>query len=210
MKTTTLLFILLISTSCFAQITYSTRCEIKNGTAYGYVDNLGTYVNDVGNVFTINGTVWFHFYDNTGRFIKSEDEQEWKFISYRSSEEIEHTTAPLNSNQCHFDIKEAIKEETNQDATKGVTPNVSNEPYSTSCELKNGVAYGYVHNRDDSFQINGTVWFHFYDCNGKFIESEDEQESENVWSKSTEEIEHTTAPSRACKCTFDVKEAVKK
>jgi hypothetical protein len=203
MKTTTLLFIFFFATASFAQTNYSTRCEIKKGTAYGYVDNFGS-------TFQIDGTVWFHFYDSTGRFIKSEDEQESESVTFKSSEEIEHTTAPLNANQCHFDIKEAIKEESNQDVTKGLTPNFSSESYSTSCELKNGVAYGYVHNRDDSFQINGTVWFHFYDCNGKFIESEDEQETEHVWLKSTEEIEHTTAPSRACKCTFDVKEAVEK
>lgn len=203
MKTITLLFILFFSTTGFAQANYTTRCEIKNGTAYGYVDNLGSS-------FQIDGTVWFHFYDNTGRFIKSKNEQESEFITFKSSEEIENTSVPLSATQCHFDIKEAIKDESNQDVKKGLTSNFSNESYSTSCELKNGVAYGYVHNRDDSFQIDGTVWFHFYDCNGRFIESEDELESEHVWSKSTEEIEHTTAPSRACKCTFDVKEAVGK
>lgn len=203
MKTTTLFFILFFATTCLAQTNYSTRCEIKNGTAYGYVDNFG-------NTFQINGTVWFHFYDNSGRFIKSENEQELETISFKSVEEVEHTTTPLNATQCYFDIKEAVKEEINQDVTQGLTTNFSNESYSTSCELKNGIAYGYVHNRTESFQINGTVWFHFYDCNGKFIKSKDEQETEHVWLKSTEEIEHTTAPTRACKCTFDVKEATKK
>lgn len=203
MKTITLLFILFFSTTGFAQENYTTRCEIKNGNAFGYVNHM---VRD----FPIDGTVWFHFYDNNGRFIKSQEEQKSIHISAELNE-IEQTTAPLNAKQCYFDIKNAIKTENNQDFSKEPLFDSSNESYITSCEIIKDVAYGYVHNHDKSFQISGTVWFHFYDCNfGRLIESEDEYESEFVSSKSIEEIEHTKAPVRACYCTFDVKEAVKK
>lgn len=196
MKKFTTICLLCFSLHSLAQ--YTTRCEIKNGEAYGYVDNLGTS-------FQIDGTVWFHFYDDTGRFIESEDEQEYEFVTFKSSEEIEHTRIPLNANQCFFDIKEAIKEENYHKNSNGPSFNPYTSTYSTSCEIKDGVAHGYVNNRDDSFYIEDTVWFHFYDCNGNFIESEDEHEIELVWSKSIEEIEHTEAPSEACSCTFEVK-----
>lgn len=198
MKKITLFSLLALSLNSFAQVSYSTRCVIKDGTAYGYVDNLGTS-------FTINGTVWFHFYDDSGRFMESEDEHEYELVTFKSSEEIEQTNLPLNANQCFFDIKDAIKEENYNHNANGPAFNPYTSDYSTSCEIKDGVAHGYVNNRGDGFFIDETVWFHFYDCNGNFIESNDEFESEHVWSKSIEEIEHTDAPSRACSCAFEVK-----
>lgn len=199
-----LLFAVTITITGFAQVSYTTSCEIKNGTAYGYVHNLREH-------FEIDGTVWFYFYDTTGRFISSEDEYEYEYVSSRSTEEIEYTTAPGGTCSCIFDIKEAIK--TPQAAAPAPTPvpaTPKTPTYTTSCEIKNGTAYGYVNNLRESFEIDGKVWFYFYDAQGNVLDSEDEYEYEYVSSQSTEEIEYTTAPARACSCQFDVAGAIKK
>lgn len=206
------LFTVFISASCFGQVSYTTSCEIRNGTGYGSVNNHK-------DAFDIDGTVWFYFYDSTGTLIGSEDEYEYEYVSARSTEEIEYTTAPTNACKCTFDVSSAAKVQNSfqpssspQAATTGpvITPsNLNGVSYTTTCKITNGTAYGYVNNLKTAFEIDGKVWFHFYDSNGRFIDSEDEYEAENISSQSTEEIEHTTAPTNACKCTFDVTAAIK-
>lgn len=207
-----LLFTATLAITGFSQVSYTTSCEIKNGTAYGYVHNQKGY-------FDIDGNVWFHFFDSTGRFLSSEDEYEYEFVSSRCTEEIEHTTAPRNACKCTFDVASAIKVQNvsqqpyaPQAAVPGpiVTPaNLNGVSFTTTCKITNGTAYGYVNNLNNSFDIDGKVWFHFYDSTGRFMSSEDEYEAEYVSSQSTEEIEYTTAPRGACNCTFEVNEAIK-
>lgn len=198
-----ILICLLISIKSFAQVSYSTLCKIKDGRAYGYVNNYE-------NSFEINGNVWFHFYDTQGRLIDSEDEYEYEYVSAKSSEEIEYTNAPTNACSCFFDVKTATTEGNHQNAFNQPTHEFEKESYSTTCEIRNGTAYGYVNNYENSFEISGDVWFHFYDANGRLIGSEDEYEYEYVSARSWEEIEYTTAPTDACKCDFDVKKAIKR
>jgi hypothetical protein len=210
------LLTVLIIIPCSGQVSYTTSCEIRNGTAYGYVHNHK-------NSFEINGNVWFHFYDSTGRFLNSEDEYEYEYVSSQSSEEVEYTSAPTGACKCAFDVSEAAKSPNSfqPNSTTTPTPNPTApvpqpQPapqkitYTTSCEIKNGTAYGYVHNHQDSFEINGYVWFYFYDSAGHFLDSEDEYEYEYVSSKTTEEIETTSAPSNACSCYFEITTAIKK
>jgi hypothetical protein len=207
-----LLFTVTLTITGFAQASYTTSCEIKNGTAYGYVHNQR-------DAFDIDGNVWFHFFDSTGHFLSSEDEYESEYVSSKSSEEIEHTSAPRNACRCTFDVASAIKvQNVSQQAyapraavpSPIVTPsNLKGVSFTTTCKITNGTAYGYVNNLNNSFDIDGKVWFHFYDSTGRFMSSEDEYESEYISSQSTEEIEYTSAPHGACNCTFEVNEAIK-
>lgn len=93
---------LVISVNSFAQVSYSTVCKIKDGKAYGYVNNYE-------NSFEIEGSVWFYFYDSQGRLIDSEDEYEYEYVSSQTWEEIEYTSAPANACKCHFEINKALK-----------------------------------------------------------------------------------------------------
>lgn len=213
-----LLFTATISAASFGQVSYTTSCEIKNGTAYGYVHNHK-------DAFDIDGQVWFHFYDTTGTFISSEDEYESEYVSSKSSEEIEHTSAPAKACKCTFDVSAATKAQNtfgqhdhpivvsaNPIVTTGATvfpadPNAA--AYSTSCVIKNGTAYGSVNNLRESFEIDGNVSFYFYDAGGRYLSGKDEYEYEYVSSRSTEEIEHTSAPGGACTCSFEIKNAIK-
>ncbi len=199
----TILMCLVISINSFAQVSYSTFCKIKDGRAYGSVNNYE-------NSFEIDGNVWFHFYDSQGRLIDSEDEYEYEYVSSSSSEEIEYTAAPTNACSCNFDIKTATKEGNYQNTFDQPSHGLDKESYSTTCEIRNGTAYGNVNNYENSFEIDGNVWFHFYDSQGRLINSEDEYEYEYVSSKSWEEIEYTTAPANACKCDFEIKKAIRR
>ncbi|MCG8577440.1 MAG: hypothetical protein MI810_21340 [Flavobacteriales bacterium] len=195
-------------TPVFGQTSYTTSCEIKNGRAYGYVHNHK-------NSFTIDGDVWFYFYDANGHFIDSEDEYEYEYVSSKSSEEIEDTNAPSNACSCTFDVRHAT-DAPSTTITPYPTTTTPQAPistpqatYTTSCEIKNGRAYGYVHNHKGSFEIDGDVWFYFYDANGHFLDSEDEYEYEYVSSKTTEEIEDTNIPMNTKSCYFEIKDAIK-
>ncbi|MBK7961960.1 MAG: hypothetical protein IPK04_12630 [Bdellovibrionales bacterium] len=174
---------------------YTTSCEIRSGKAYGYVHNRG-------DSFEIDGTLWFYFYDNRGSLIDQDSEYEYEYVSGRDTEEIDYTSAPSNAYACTFDISQAIK---------GDDPHPT-EPidsrYGTSCQIRDGQAYGFVHNHGDSFTIDGTIWFYFYDNRGEFIDDEDDYEYEYVSSRSTEEIDYTGAPSNAFSCTFSVAGAI--
>ncbi|TND08079.1 MAG: hypothetical protein FD123_2633 [Bacteroidetes bacterium] len=198
------LFAVCIIVPCFGQASYTTSCEIRNGTAYGYVHNHK-------NSFEINGYVWFYFYDSTGRLLTSEDEYEYEYVSSKTSEEIEHTNAPANACSCAFDVSNAVKSQNSPQPGDTIpTADQGKKNYTTTCEIRNGIAYGYVRNHENSFEINGYVWFHFYDSAGRFLKSEDEYEYEYVSSKTSEEIEHTTAPVNACSCFFEIKDAIGK
>lgn len=192
----------MITLLSFGQVLpYTTSCQIRNGVAYGYVHNHK-------NSFEIDGDVWFYFYDSNGNFLDSEDEYEYEYVSYDETEEIEHTNAPNGTCSCFFDINTAV--EANKLSLK-VTSNLTHDSelnYTTSCEIRNGIAYGYVNNHKNSFEIDGNVWFYFYNSNGNFLDSEDEYEYEYVSYDETEEIEHTNAPYGACRCYFEIKDAI--
>ena len=210
MKTITSCFILfLISYTSFGQVSYTTSCKIEDGEAHGYVHNHK-------DAFTVNGTVWFYFYDKDGVLFDSEDEREYEYISYCDTEEVEYTSAPSEAYSCSFDVSTATdvkneyeqKQEGFSNGHHELERPKSGVVYNTSCKIKDGTAHGYVHNHKDHFRISGKVWFYFYDKDGDFIDSEDEYESELVWRESTEEIETTSAPSDACSCFFEVKDAI--
>lgn len=81
--------------------------------------------------------------------------------------------------------------------------------YTTSCRIQNGTAHGYVHNTGSSFEIDGYVWFYFFDKDGDLADKENEYEYEYVSGGGTEEVESTSAPSDATTCTFDISGAIK-
>lgn len=200
MKSTILSLIALLTTiAASAQSSYTTSCDIRNGTAYGSVQNYS-------NSFTVNGSVWFSFYDSTGRLIGIKDEYEYEYVSSKSTEEIEYTSAPTGACRCSFDVSKAISASTTGQTPQPVDSGSTRD--NGTCQIRNGIAYGSVSNFGNSYEINGNVWFYFYDCNGKFVSSKDEYEYEYVSAKSTEEIEHTSAPAGACSCTFDASKAV--
>ncbi len=202
MKFVFYLFVLVCSVPTLAQVSFTTSCEIRNGQAYGYVHNHKSS-------FEINGDVWFYFFDSNGHMIDSEDEFEYEYVSRESTEEIEHTSAPTQACSCTFDVTGATKSKNSFKPNNFAPSTSSGIKYTTSCQIRNGQAHGYVHNHKGSFEIDGYVWFYFYDSEGHFIDSEDEYEYEYVSWDSTEEIEHTTAPGEACNCYFDVNNAVK-
>src|ERR1700752_4362023 len=84
------------------------------------------------------------------------------------------------------------------------THTFSQVSYTTTCEMRDGKATGYIQNMRDAFTVDGTLLFHFYDCNGNFLDTEDEYEYEYVSAGTTEEIDNTSTYSRACSCVFDV------
>lgn len=176
--------------TAYGALDYMTTCEIRDGRAYGYVINSG-------GSFTIDGSVWFYFYDNRGDLVDSEDEYEYEFISSNETEEIDNTSAHSRAVRCTFNIDSALVDQ----------PQPQPE-YTTSCELRDGRAYGYVHNHGDGFTIDGDVMFYFFDNDGEFLDDEDEYEYEYVSSRETEEIDYTSAPSRAVSCTFEVSGAI--
>jgi hypothetical protein len=179
---------------------YSPQCEIRDEIAYGSVSNKGES-------FSISGDVWFYFYDCKGELVRSIREYESEFISRKSTEQIEHTKAPDRSCSCVFDITKAIEENIEESVTKEsiVKERVN---YLTTCNIIDGKGKGSITSYRESFTIEGDVWFYFYDCDGNLIDSEDEYEYEYISSNSTEEIEETSAPSKACSCTFEVKGAI--
>lgn len=81
--------------------------------------------------------------------------------------------------------------------------------YSTSCELRDGQAHGFINNYRQAFDVDGTQWFYFYDCEGRLLGSADEYEFEHVSRGVREELEQTKAPSNACYCEFHPEEAIK-
>lgn len=170
--------------------TFTTSCEIRDGNAYGYVHNSG-------DSFEIDGTIWFYLFDEDGDLIDKEDDYEYEFVSSRSTEEIDHTRADSRAKSCSFNVDSAIQDHPPQPR------------YTTRCDLRDGVAFGYVNNLGDAFEIDGTIWFYFYDDDGNQIDDEDDYEYEYVSSRSTEEIDHTRAPSRAARCSFDIRGAIK-
>lgn len=184
-------FFLMFSANAFAAPSYSTTCSIEGSTAKGGVNNHG-------DSFEIDGDVLFYFYDASGRFIDSEDEYEYENVSSRSWEEIETTSAPSNAASCNFDVSGAIKGETQVPVS-----------YTTTCELRDGKAYGGVNNHSDAFEIDGDVLFYFYDSRGRLIDTENEYEYEYISSRSWEEVEYTSAPSSAVSCNFDIAGAIK-
>lgn len=198
----TLLMFLVISMQSFAQVSYSTLCKIKDGKAYGYVNNYEKS-------FEVNGTVSFYFYDCNGRLIDTDDSYEYEYVSYRSSEEIDYTRSPDNACDCYFDIQKATTVANNQNIFQHPSHDCVKQSYSTLCEIRNGTAYGYVNNYENSFEINGNVWFYFYDAAGRLVDSEDDYEYEYVSSRSSEEIENMRAPTDACKCVFEIDQAIK-
>jgi hypothetical protein len=184
-------FFLLFSAKALAAPSYTTTCSIEGSTAKGGVNNHG-------DSFEIDGNVLFYFYDASGRFIDSEDEYEYEYVSSRSWEEIETTSAPSNAASCNFDVSGAIA---------GQTPIPVS--YTTTCDLRNGNAYGGVNNHSDAFEIDGNVFFYFYDSRGRLVDTEDEYEYEYISSRSWEEVEYTSAASGAVSCNFDISEAIK-
>jgi hypothetical protein len=191
-----LFFTLTMLTALAANATYSTSCQIREGRAHGYVHNHGES-------FEIDGRVWFYFYDNSGSLVDKENEYEYEYVSGRDSEEIDDTSAPSQATACTFDVSLAIK---GQNPNPVEPPNVQ---YTTSCVIREDKAYGYVHNRGGSFEINGTIWFYFYDNTGDLIDDEDDYEYEYVSSNSTEEIDSTSAPGNALSCSFSIASAIK-
>lgn len=195
------LFVCITVIPVIGQTSYVTSCEIRNGTAYGYVNNHA-------DGFEINGYVWFTFFDSTGRMVAKEDEFEYEYVSSKSTEEIEYTSAPHQACRCSFDVSTATTAQTTAQTTDSVAPANSELSYSTTCAIRNGTAYGTVHNYGDGFSVSGDLWFYFYDSTGVLIDSEDEFEFEYISSDSTEEVEYTSAPSGACRCSFVIRGAV--
>jgi hypothetical protein len=193
---------LVISIHSFAQVSYSTLCKIQDGKAYGYVNNYQ-------NGFEVNGTVSFYFYDCNGRLIDTDDSYEYEYVSYQSSEEVDYTRAPDKACDCYFDIQKATTVSNNQNGFNQPSNHCDKKSYATLCEIRDGKAYGSINNYENSFEVNGTVSFYFYDCNGRLIDTDDSYEYEYVSSRSSEEIDRTSAPADACKCYFEVDKAIK-
>jgi len=85
-----------------------------------------------------------------------------------------------------------------------------NTHYSTSCRIRDGKAFGYVHNSGDAFEINGYVWFTFYDENRLQVYQDDEYEYEYISARSSELVEYTKVDyySKAKWCTLDIRPAI--
>lgn len=190
--------------SSYSQINYQTFCEIKDGRAYGYIHNFS-------DAFEIDGNVLFYLFDNQNQLVGSKDEYEYEYVWGRSTEEIEHTTVSSSVCICQFDIIGAIKNQTPSIAFQNnVLANNPNYRYQTSCEIKNGRAYGYIHNFSEALEIDGNVLFYLFNNKNQLIGFEDEYEYEYVSRKSTEEIEYTNVSANACKCQFDISGAIRK
>ncbi len=84
------------------QPAFTTDCEIRNGTAYGFV-------NAYQNAMTVDGTVYFYFYDAQGNYISTEDEHEYEYVTKGSREEIETTLAPRGACRCQFSVDESLR-----------------------------------------------------------------------------------------------------
>ncbi|PIS46468.1 MAG: hypothetical protein COT17_08420 [Elusimicrobia bacterium CG08_land_8_20_14_0_20_51_18] len=174
---------------------YTTYCKMDGSTARGYVRNSG-------DAFTIEGNVWFYFFDDNENLVDKEDEYEYEYVSRGEDEEVEYTSVPSGAASCSFDIKGAIKDE-EQDPPPH--PELS---YLTRCFVKDGYGRGWVHNMGDAFSIEGDVWFYFYDRDGRLIDEEDEYEYEYVGYGEDEEVEYTQAPSGAETCSFNIDKAI--
>ncbi len=95
------------------------------------------------------------------------------------------------------------------DDARASTSALEGQPrYTTTCEIRDGVAYGSVNNSGSSFTIDGDVLFSFFNSDGRFLGRESDHEYEFVSTHSVEEIDHVRAPSNAVSCGFDVANAI--
>jgi hypothetical protein len=178
---------------------YQSTCSLRDGRAYGYINNFR-------DALTVDGEVWFHFYDCNGNFLSSEDEWEYEYVSDGSREEIEYTRAPSGACSCEFHPESAVREVNDAQRFPPACPSNS---FSTSCKMVDGYGRGYLAALNSDITVDGTVWFYFYDCNGDFLGSEDESEYEYVSRGDQEEVEYSRAPSGSCTCVFEVKGAIR-
>lgn len=178
---------------------YFTSCRMDGGTARGYVNN-------AGDAFTIDGYVWFYFFDRSGNLVDKEDEYEYEYVSRGENEEVEYTNAPSGAETCSFNIDGAIETDGEPDSP----PPPPGLNYATRCLLDSGTARGWVHNVGDPFEIDGYVWFYFFDEDGRLMDDEDEYEYEYVSRGEDEEVEYTSAPSDARSCAFKIDKAIKR
>jgi hypothetical protein len=75
------------------------------------VDGYGRgYLAALNSDITVDGTVWFYFYDCNGDFLGSEDESEYEYVSRGDQEEVEYSRAPSGSCTCVFEVKGAIRQ----------------------------------------------------------------------------------------------------
>lgn len=171
---------------------FTTSCELREGRAYGSVRN-------EGDAFEIDGYVLFSFYAEDGALLGDADEYEYEFVAAGSTEEIDFTAAPAAAFTCAFNVDGAL-------ASGGGEP----PSYATSCDLRDGYAYGGVHNYGAAFEIDGFVWFFFLDRNGRVIGDEDSREAEMVPPRSFQAITSLRAPRDAAACAFEIAGAIRR
>ena len=98
----------------------------------------------------------------------------------------------------------AIEQQEDEEDADDADPQLK---FTTSCEIKNGKANGFIHNRGDDFEIDGHMWFYFFDCDGNRIGENRENTFDWLPANSTEKVEDAKAPAEACSCEFDVSQA---
>lgn len=83
--------------------------------------------------------------------------------------------------------------------------------YSTDCRMDDYYAYGLVsnHSRSRSLEVDGSVYFFFFDKGGTRIGNARENGSKTVWRGRTEEVQKHYYPKDTASCSFEVSEAVR-
>jgi hypothetical protein len=102
---------------------------------------------------------------------------------------------------CHLDLSDAIGEPEN--------PPPSESEDFTTCQIRDGRAYGYFHLRSQSsMSFSGKVWFTIYDEDGDEIDREWETAIVIVIGRDPELVEDIRVDDDAYSCYLDVSEAI--
>lgn len=171
---------------------YSTRCEIKGDTGYGYVTN------HARERLVLRGRINWYFYDDDGDEVDDDRDSISARISRGDTELLDEEDAPSGAKTCAIDVSEAVQGDEPED----------DGDYSASCQLEDGRGVGYITVRNaSSIRFSGRVTYYFYDARGRETDSERDRISIRVRRNDRERVGDVSAPSDAVSCSLDASEA---
>jgi hypothetical protein len=172
---------------------YSTRCEIREGTGYGYVTNHGR------ERLRLRGRIYWYFYDEDGDEVDDDRDRISERISRGDTELVDEEDAPDDAVSCAIDVSEAVEAEEEEEEEDG--------NFSASCQLEDGRGVGYITVRDtSSIRFRGRVTYYFYDSRGRETDRERDRISVRVRRNQRERVGDVDAPSDAVSCSLDISE----
>lgn len=170
---------------------YSTSCRMDDYYAYGIVTNHSRKTKLI-----IDGDVQFRFYDEDGDETGNAEENGSETISRGDSEEVAKHYYPNDTKTCQFEVYEAARWEGEDDEAQQL---------SSSCDIRNGKAYGYIHNGGrTSVRVSGRVTWYFYEDDGDEAGSDSDRVTETIGGGDTELVAETSAPHKASSCSLDI------